>query len=103
MSCNVMLHDCTRHIILLDIKTSVVKACLLPVHTYGCEIWGMDSTSGANRLKTLLNQCLRRLVWVAGAKAPGVATTPLLRELGIAPIEATAAAARIGRSLKRPP
>jgi hypothetical protein len=26
--------------ILIDVRTSVVKPCLLPVLTYGCEIWG---------------------------------------------------------------
>jgi hypothetical protein len=54
-----------------------------------------------NRLQTILNQCLRRLVWV-GAKAPGVATSPLLRELGITPIEAMTAAARNRAFLKAP-
>jgi hypothetical protein len=52
----------------------------------------MDTTSGVNILYSLLNQCLRHLVGV-GAKAPRVATTPLLRELGITPIEATATSA----------
>ena len=37
-----------------------------------------------------------------GAKAPGVATAPLLRELGIAPIEAMGAAARTRAFLKAP-
>jgi hypothetical protein len=61
----------------------------------------MDTTSGANRLRTLSNQCFRRLVGV-GANAHGVATTPLLRELGIAPIKATAAADGTRASLKAP-
>ena len=85
----------------INVRTSVLKTCILPVLTYGCEVWGMDSTSGVNRLQTILNQCLRRLVGV-GAKAPGVATAPLLRELGIAPIEAMAAAARTRAFLKAP-
>jgi hypothetical protein len=37
-----------------------------------------------------------------GEKAPGVDTAPLLRELGIAPIEAMAAPARIRAFLKAP-
>jgi hypothetical protein len=50
----------------------------------------------------MINQCLRRLVGV-GAKAPGVATAPLLRdELGIAPIEAMAATAMTRAFLKAP-
>jgi hypothetical protein len=61
----------------------------------------MDSTSGVNRLQTTLSQCLRRLVGV-GAKAHGVATTPLLRGLGIAPTEAMAVAARTRAFLKAP-
>jgi hypothetical protein len=64
----------------------------------------MDSTSGVNRLQqTIVNQRLRRLVAV-GAKTPRVATAPLLRKLGIPPIEAMAEGAiGLGRSLKRPP
>jgi hypothetical protein len=49
----------------------------------------------------MLNQGLRRLAGV-GAKGPGVATSPQLWELGIAPIEATAAAARTRAFLKPP-
>jgi hypothetical protein len=37
-----------------------------------------------------------------GAKPPGVATTPLLRELGIAPIEATVTTARTMAFVKAP-
>jgi hypothetical protein len=69
----------------VNVRHSVLKTCILPVLTYGCEVWGIDSSSGVNKLQTTLNQCLRRLVGM-GAKAPGVATAPLLRELGIAPI-----------------
>jgi hypothetical protein len=67
----------------------------------GVKYGGMDSTSGVNRLQTMLNQCLRRLVGV-GAKGPWVATTLLLRELGIASIKAVAAAARTRAFLKAP-
>jgi hypothetical protein len=77
----------------IHVRTSMLKTCILPVLTYGCEVWGIDSTSGVNRLQIVLNQCLRRLVGV-GAKAHGVATTPLLRELGIAHIEVMAETAR---------
>jgi hypothetical protein len=83
----------------ITIRTSVLKNCIMLVLTYGCEVWEMDWTSNVNRLQTILNQCLRRLVGV-GAKAPGVATTPLLRELGTSPIEATAATARTRAFLK---
>jgi hypothetical protein len=85
----------------INVRTSVLKTCILPVLTYGCKVWGMDSTSGANRLQTISSHCLRRLVGV-GAKAPRVATAPLLRELGIAPIEGVAAAARTRSFLKAP-
>jgi hypothetical protein len=78
-----------------------MHSCILPVLTYECEVWGMDSTSGDSRLQTLLNQWLRRLVGV-GAKAHGVATTPLLRELGISPVEAMAATAITRAFLKAP-
>jgi hypothetical protein len=61
----------------------------------------MDSTSGVNTLQTTFNQCLLRLVWV-GAKALGVATSPLLRWLGIAPIYATATTARTRAFFKAP-
>jgi hypothetical protein len=74
---------------------------MLHVLAYGCEVWGVDTTSGANRLQTPLYQCLRRQVGV-GAKAHGVATTPLLREREIAPINATATLARDGAFLKAP-
>jgi hypothetical protein len=80
--------DCVlggRDIPINNVRYPVLKTCILPVLTHGCEVWGMDTTSGVNRLQTLLNQYLRRLIGV-GAKAHGVATTPLLRELGIAPI-----------------
>jgi hypothetical protein len=62
---------------------------------------GMETPSGANRLSTILIACLSRLVGV-GTKAQGLAATPLFRELGIAPIEATAAAARTTVFLKAP-
>jgi hypothetical protein len=78
----------------INVRTSVlIKSRIVPVLTYGCEVSGMDTTRGVNTIQTLLNQFFRRLVGVV-AKAPGVATTSLLWELGIAPIEATAAAAR---------
>jgi hypothetical protein len=60
---------------------------------------GMVLTSGVNKSQTILSQCLRRLVGV-GAKDPGVAISPLLRKLGIAPIEAMAATARTRAFLK---
>jgi hypothetical protein len=69
----------------INVRTSVLRTCILPVLTYGCEVWGMDSISGVNRLQTALSLCLRRLVWV-GAKAHGMATYPLLRDLELTPI-----------------
>jgi hypothetical protein len=51
----------------INVRTSVLKTCILPVLTYGCEVWGMDSTSGDNKLQTILNQCLMRLVVLAVA------------------------------------
>jgi hypothetical protein len=84
-----------------NVRILVLRTCILHVLTYGCEVWGMDSTSGVNRLQAILSQCLRRLVGM-GAKAPRVATTPLLRDLGIAPIQVTAAAARTRVFLKAP-
>jgi hypothetical protein len=46
----------------INVRTSMLKTyCILPVLAYGCEVWGMD---GVNRLQTILNQCLRRLVGV---------------------------------------
>jgi len=88
-----------RDIIPINVRVSVFKTCVLPVLTYGCEVWGMDRTSGANKLQTVLNQCLRCLIGV-GKNSPGVATAPMMRELDIAPIEATAAAARARAFLK---
>jgi hypothetical protein len=37
----------------INVRTSVLKTCILPVLTYGCEVWEMDSTSGVNRLQTI--------------------------------------------------
>jgi hypothetical protein len=81
------------HDIPIYVRTSVLKTCMLPVLTYGFEVWRVNATSGANRSQPTLNQCLRRLVGVGG-KANGVAIAPLMRGLRIAPIEATAVAAR---------
>jgi hypothetical protein len=62
---------------------------------------GIDSTSGVNRLQTILNQRLRRLVGV-GAKTHGVARAPLLQEPRIAPIEAMATSASTRAFLQAP-
>jgi hypothetical protein len=62
---------------------------------------GMDTTSGANKLQILINQCLKRFVWV-GAKDPRVATTPLLGKLATPPVKVTATSARTSAFLKAP-
>jgi hypothetical protein len=77
----------------MNVRASVLKTSILPILTNGCKVWGKDSTSGVNKLQILFNQRLKSLVGV-GSKVHGVANTPLLRELGIAPMEATAATAR---------
>jgi hypothetical protein len=90
-----------RRNIPINVRTLELTTCILPVLTLGREARGVDLTSGVNRLQTILNQCLRRLVGV-GEKAPWVVTTPLVWELGLAPIEAMAVAARSGAFLKAP-
>jgi hypothetical protein len=32
----------------INVDTSVLKTVILPALTYGCEVWGVDSTSGAS-------------------------------------------------------
>lgn len=59
----------------------------------------MAPTSKVKKLQTLLNQVLRRLLGV-GRYAPGIALAPIMRELGLAPIEAIAAASRTRAFLK---
>jgi hypothetical protein len=44
----------------------VLKTCILPGLTYGYEVRRMDSTSGVNRLQTILHYYLRRMVGVEG-------------------------------------
>lgn len=83
----------------INLRVSVVKACVLPVLTYGCEVWGMSTACGINKLQTLLNRVLRRMLGV-GRNAPGVAVAPILREFGIPPVEAIAASARARSYLK---
>ena len=83
----------------LNMRVLAFKTCVLPVLMYGCEVWGMNSSCGVNRAQTALNQAARRLIGV-GRNAPGVACSPILRELGVAPIEAIAAGARARAFIK---
>jgi hypothetical protein len=72
----------------------VLKICKLPALTCGCEVCGMDSTSGVKILQPVLNQCLRRQVRV-GAKCPwGGHSAAIAGAINIVPIEETASTAR---------
>jgi hypothetical protein len=37
--------------ILIDVRTSVLKTCVLPLLTYECKVWRMDTTNGSKRLQ----------------------------------------------------
>jgi hypothetical protein len=37
----------------VNVRALVLKTCILPVLTHGCEVWGIDSTSGVNRLQAI--------------------------------------------------
>jgi hypothetical protein len=41
-----------RHVPINVGTSRLIKTCILPVLSYGCEIYGMDSTRGVSRLQT---------------------------------------------------
>jgi hypothetical protein len=88
---------CSR--IPLPIRVQIVKSCLVPVLTYGCELWGM-AESRAVGPQRVLSQALRTVLGTRRSTAMAHATLGL--ELGIAPIHAIATAARARALAKYP-
>ena len=89
--------SCSR--IPLTLRVQIVKSCLVPVLTYGCELWGMaaDRCHGPQKV---LSTALKTLLGTRRSSTMAHATLGL--ELGIAPIHAIAAAARARALAKYP-
>jgi len=83
----------------LSIRVQIVKSCLVPVLTYGSELWGMseDRCQGPQRV---LSKALKALLGTRRSSLIAHMTPGL--ELGIAPIHAIAAAARARAMAKYP-
>jgi len=77
---------------LVFIHVRLIKATLVPVLTYGGEIWGMSDTRAA-LAQRVLNRALRSLVRL-GDRSSLASTATLSVESGIAPISAMVSAAR---------
>lgn len=73
-------------------KIRLIQALLVPVLSYGSELWGM-STVRAQYGQTVLNEALRALVRLKKGSSI-TATSTLNLEFGIDPLAITAAAAR---------
>ena len=53
-----------RHDIGIDIKLRIFNACVIPVLTYGCELWSVTKTM-ENRLNAAENKWLRRILKIS--------------------------------------
>lgn len=82
----------------VDIRIRLVKTCLIPVLTYGAELWGMNE-SRVILCQRVLDKALRTLLGVSD-KSCVTALSVLYREFDIPPIAATVGAARARAVLK---
>ena len=84
----------------ISIRLTILRSCILPVATFGGEIWGFNKGHAA-RLQSAFDYGLK-LVTLRSGRSRACASRVLYRETGIAPIEALAAAARLRLLLKAP-
>lgn len=82
----------------VEIRLRLVKACLIPVLTYGAELWGMNEAR-VHPCQRILDRAIRSLLGVSG-KSNATALSVLHREFDISPLAATVASARARAVLK---
>lgn len=82
----------------ISIRLTIVRACLLPIATFGGELWGFNKAHAA-RLQRAFDFGLK-LVVLGSGKSRACSMRAIYRETGIAPIDALNAAARLRLLLK---
>lgn len=82
----------------VSIRLTIVRSCLLPIATFGGELWGFNKAHAA-RLQRVFDYGLK-LVALGSGKSRACSARVLYRETGIAPIDALNSAARTRLLLK---
>lgn len=82
-----------------DLKLLAVRAMLMPVVTYGCEVWGGSGSRSAQH-QNVVNEAARMVAGI-GRKST-IALAPLLRELNLPPVASFAAGQRARLYQKAP-
>ena len=84
----------------LLVRVRILKSCLVPVLTYGGELWGMSNVRATYPQK-ILNQALKSLIGIPG-RSSATSSLVLGTEFGIHTIETMVAAARTRAIMKYP-
>jgi len=83
------------------LKIYYIKSVLVPVLTYGSELYGM-SIERTQPLQRVVDRALRWINGMKGESSGGIAIATLRREFGVTPIAARASAMRVRAFVKYP-